>query len=360
MMHFPPVRNGARDLLAAFTLKDFKVSWCGPYPLPNRIGFGSEDGEATFTDVDGVLLQAEPDKLVHSGEAINGMAFIKQWIAISTRREVAIFTLRSGQQPLVAEMPFGAHGVIAGVNGHFLAPLGPLGFMFTQPRVGATQQVTISSGRDESIYVYRLISVRAGSGQEIVACACRSGGVAALEFHGDGHDYNLSMIAFDGLDVVDLCPLSADDKPAGIAAIDKDGTVFLFHDALHDRKPAAIKYPDIKGIAYRLLSARGFLFVLTSEGFYAIAGLIERFLAGNPYSQKTPVLSVPMEAVDANLVGDWVVIVLPDEVARFDVDLLARITPPEIRHGEMREAQPMIVNRGWSRRDVPQLATAKG
>ena len=304
MILFPPAQNGSDNLLmSSIQFDNFNVSWAGPRPRTEGFCFGSEDGGLLFTDSAGVPLHREPDKVALSGEAINGVAFIRNWMAISTRKEINLFKGRrqEGQETLVTQIPFGAHGVIASASGFFLASLGRAGLMFVQPADGPEQSVKISTPA-EALYVYRLIALRASNGQHIVACAARTGGVAAMKFEAEDQKQTLSLLTFDGLDVVDLCPLNAGENGTAAAAVARDGTLILFRDVLHDRQPATLRYPGaIKGTSYRLLSCRGHLFLLTSKAMYVITGLIDRFLDGTANNQLTPILEVPLEAVDANL-----------------------------------------------------------
>ncbi len=252
-------------------------------------------------------------------------------------------------------IPFGAHGVIAGHSGYFLAPLGRSGLLFYQPKEGPEQAITISSGATEDAYFYRLISLQAADGKEIVACAARRGGIAAMEFNGEDQRHMLSALTFNGLDVIDLCPLGIADAPEGAAAIGRDGTIILFRDVLRDCSPVTVNYESIKGTAYRILSARGYLFLLTSEGMYVIAGLIERFLKDAADNSVTPVLALPMEAVDANLGSEhWVWIVMPNGVLRLDVELLARTTPAKLAQSEFKNLSPTPMTPDWQRQEGQQ------
>jgi hypothetical protein len=321
MTPFPAVNPGSPELLSFIRLKDFEVSWAGPHPRLDGFCFGSESGELLHTNSDGRPPSEARDKVSPSGEAINGIAFLRHWMAVSTRHEVVVFTLPRGKGswPLIAEVPVGAHGVIASPNGHHLAALCP------------------------------------SSGEEVIACAARRGGVGAMEFRGEEQRQTLSTLGFAGLDVVDVCPLGFDAPSRGAAAVGKDGTIILFRDVLRDRSPGTVRYGTIEGVAYRLLSARGYLFLLTSAGLYVIEGLIDHFLKGRSEHPVTPVLVVPMEAVDIYPGGDrWVLIVMPDGVLRLDVDLLEHITPATLSRGEIRELRPTPMSPAWSRKELPQ------
>jgi hypothetical protein len=94
----------------------------------------------------------------------------------------------------------------------------------------------------------------------------------------------------------------------------------MFRDVLSDVEPITLKFKTIQGTAYRLLSRGGELYILTSKAMYALGKLASRFLAGEFYPRAvTQILTMPMEAIDANLAGDnWLLVVMPDEVRRFD------------------------------------------
>jgi len=274
----------------------------------------------------------------------------------STRNEIL---LRLDNSKQGAIFPMGAHGVIAGHSGYFLAPLGREGLLFCRPKEGPEQTVTVSSGPTEDAYFYRLISLQASSGQEIVACATRRGGVAAMEFRGEDQKHTLSTITFDGLDVVDLCPLGLQAAPEAAAALGRDGTLVLFRDVLSDRGPLAVKFQSIKGTAYRLLSARGHLFLLTSEALYVISDLVDRFVNADAPSLVTPVLAVPMEAVDAGLGSEqWLWIVMPDGVLRFDIELVNQIKLNDLKRGERREQSLTVFSPEWHRQRIEQSSQA--
>jgi hypothetical protein len=52
-----------------------------------------------------------------------------------------------------------------------------------------------------------------------------------------------------------------------------------------------------------------------------------------------------MEAVDANIVRDrWLMVVLPDEVRKFDIQFIRDESPEYMRNGEIREFQPRALD----------------
>jgi hypothetical protein len=359
MTAFPAARLGSRELISAMRFNNFEVSWAGASLKPGLFTFGSEDGRILFADSQGIE-QSKPVIFAPSRESINGVAFLDQWMCVSTRNEILLWTppRKPGEPSMAAPIPMGAHGVIAGYRGYFLAPLGRAGFLSCRPRTGAEQIVTVNSGPYEDAYFYRMISLQASDGQEIMASAARRGGVAAMEFGGEDQKHVLSTFTFNGLDVVDLCSLGRQTAPAAAAALGSDGTLILFRDVLRDRQPGTVRYQSVNGTAYRLLSARGYLFLLTSEALYVIAKLVDRFLNAAE-DTVTPVLVIPMEAVDAGLAGDrWLWIVMPDGVLRLDIELLDHISPAGLERGELTDQVPTIITPEWRQHQVEQTSRA--
>jgi hypothetical protein len=353
MRELPPARKGSRELVASMRFQDFEVSWAGASPSPSGFCFGSEDGRVLLTDTDGEP-RGPTQPVMRPGEAINGIAFLPPWMGVSTRNEIRIFTLsmKPGEGTKVAPVPLGAHDIIAGFSGYFFAPLGQIGFMYCRPTNEQEQVATVSSGPTNEFYCYRMISLQGTLGEEVIACAGRRGGVAALEFKGEGRKHRLSTLTFPTLDVVDICPLLLGERSASAVAVGIDGTIMLFRDVLRDQRPLTIRYGIIKGKAYRILSAGGNLFLLTSRGFYVITEVVEPFLDGRN-SVITPVLVLDLQAVDANLAGSqWVLIVMPDGVLRFDVDLLEENKPADLLPKESRDLVPITLEPAWSARTV--------
>ena len=65
--------------------------------------------------------------------------------------------------------------------------------------------------------------------------------------------------------------------------------------------------------------------------------------------------SLPMEAVDANVVGDrWLLVTIAGEVLKFDVDLIDRSAPGDSRNGEIREVIAEKLTPDWQVHSVQQ------
>ena len=115
----------------------------------------------------------------------------------------------------------------------------------------------------------------------------------------------------------------------------------LFHDILRDTAPRNLKFRGIEGVAYRLISARGHIFVLTSKGFYVLANLAKRFLDGEIGEKSvTQIMAMKMCAVDANVFKNEFVYIVNDESSVFRIDLsqIERVMPKE----EQKEEKAQI------------------
>lgn len=340
-------------LFTPIRFSDFEVCWAGPNPFRSGFCFGSEDGRLLFTDEDGNALLHGPAQGSASREAINGVARLGPYLAVTTRAEVNFWTFDEKQwdkPPSCVLFPHGAHGIQATAGGSFIAPLGRTGIMAAQPPFDEKHRVMILGGKKEVLNHYRVISLQSGDGQEVLACAARLGGIGSMELHLEQTSHTLRIISAKGLDVVDLCALSTEVGSLAVAAAGRDGTLILIRDVWRDRKPIALKFVDtIEGTVYRLMNAGGDLFLLTSKRLYVLVGLAKRFLAGEPISGiSTPVLPIPMEAVDANLCEPrWLLIVQANEVLKFDVGLIRQSAPAGL-------LVPQSIRPDWQESDIEQ------
>jgi hypothetical protein len=366
--------DSSRPAILPLRFQEFEPSWAGPHPFRDGFCFGSEDGKLLFTDEEGKSLSGGPAKGSVSGEAINGIAGWQSWLAVSTREEVNLIALPTTAAEKIASVTFpcGAHDVIATPSGYFAAPLGRSGLMIAKPSPNSALPVTIINGPvDEHHYLYRVACV-VRDGKEILVCAMRNGGVGATEFQTPAQKHAMNSITFDGLDVVDVCGIGPAGTSLATCAVGKDGTFLLFRDILNDKKPVTLKYDNIQGTAYRLLRWHGHLCLLTSKGLHFLAKLAERFLAGDAMGEtKTPLLFVPLTAVDANLCFErWLLVVMPDEVRRYDIGLILENVPDgpisdnshELnwpRKTPLWEVQaPHYMTPFWKERDIDQHSEA--
>jgi hypothetical protein len=260
------------------------------------------------------------------GQAVNGVAYLGNITAVSTRAEIVFYQAPTqGSRAWRAVYRTGAHGVVASRSGHFIAPAGRAGVLIVGlPTDGDPYQVRQIQASGADFNFYKAVSLHATSDISAVACATRLGGVAAMPLSGKPQEGQILGFAHTGLDVVDLCPLSSDSNPFAVCAIGKTGTFVFFRDVLTDREPVTFTFDGIEGTAYRVLSSDGHLLLLTSTSVYVFGGLAKRLFGVDPVeSSPMPVRRLPLEAVDANLVGNrWLLVVMPNEVLRIDLQAL--------------------------------------
>jgi len=169
-----------------FKSQDFEVCWAGANPFEPGFCFGSENGAILLTDEGGKAIHAVRAGSI-SQEAVNGVAGLGTSLAVSTRKEITIWTFPQnlGEKTLVAQFQSGAHGVILSATGYFVAPLGRTGIMAARApfqQGDAVRSVTVIRGDIPGLYIYKVISLEGDQGREVLVCAARRGGVGATEF----------------------------------------------------------------------------------------------------------------------------------------------------------------------------------
>jgi hypothetical protein len=342
----------------------FEVCWAGPNPGFPGFCFGSTDGMVLFVDEEGRPLNVSwlqnPFKGSHSGETINGVARAGTWIAVSTRADVNLWPwpATEGGHERGWAARYGAHGISTTTNGYLIAAHGRNGIMVIEPTFPPDDAVTALSDSKDGLYAYRVISLMSSSGKEVLACATRTGGIAAGEFTGPQTTHKMRTATFGGLDVIDVCALDSTTPSLAAAALGRDGSIVLFRDVLNDEKPVTMKFKKVGGTAYRILCHAGELYVLTDKGMFVLGKLAARFLAGELHDDVvTQVLAVPMDAIDANLAGDhWLLVVTPDEVRRFDADWIHANVPEDSSGPDVEAVGAVVLSRNWQRHDIDNTA----
>lgn len=306
---------------------DFPVTWAGRGRHDDEFCFGSEDGRVRFTTVDGKPI-AETSADEKYSEAVNGVAFSGNLMAVSSRSEVVFWEMpKSGEtQGRPACVPYGSHGVIASAAGGFIAPLGPGGLMHARMSDDGTS-VSIERVRpfDEVLDFYRVVGF-ASKESELPVCAVRRNGIATIDSSGDPKSPTLNFTIHGELDVIDVCSLATSAAPRAAAGLCRDGTVLLFHDVLDQAGRIAVRLNEIQGTAYRVFCAPEIIVILTSHGLYFFPGMAEHVLH-RKRAPAPPIHGVVehIEAIDANLVGErWLLVVTTDAVRRYDVSRFGR------------------------------------
>jgi len=299
----------------------FAPSWAGPHPFEDGFAFGSEDGMVAFTDEAGKTTQ-ETRIMAASREAINGIAGMDNFLAVTTRQEVTVFALQvhEGEKTEVTTFRRGAHGILASSGNQFIAPLGHGGVMIAKPSEGLVESMRVYPLGDGNLNVYEVHEMPSHGTHDAFIAACRSNGVGLILSSTEKQELAFETCNLGGIDVVDVVPVGTAAHPHAVVAAGMDGEVVLFRDIVSHERPILLKYDEFAGKTYRILSSHGHLFVLTSKAVYVLGNLANRVSDRILGEHGAPVMTIPMEAIDANMCGTrWLLAVMPDEVRRYDV-----------------------------------------
>jgi hypothetical protein len=301
---------GDRKTLAGrnYQYSDFDISWAGEDGLTQGFCFGSEDGRLRFTGRpwDGVPVAT-------SGEAINGVAFSKDVMGISTRSEV-IFFRASRHSPGKVDLVVyngGAHGIISTYSGQFIAPQGTHGLLLMNPTPGESQPIKVFGAEGRDFYFYKVARAGLNEGAEALVCALRRGGWASYVSKGSTGCF--SVFSGPDLDVVDVCSVRTDSFPRAAIALGIDRSLHFMKDVTASGPGMTLHLNGLRGTAYRILSVGRDLILLTSESLYTLTDLVDRCLRGDGFTGPESVWCIDLHAVDASVVHDHnLLIVRPD------------------------------------------------
>ena len=149
---------------------------------------------------------------------------------------------------------------------------------------GHGDPVGVMTTEKESMYFYRVLAGRGGRiGKDLLIRAARQGGIGIAEVQWGDNTYEMRTATFPELDAVDVCFVGGEAESPALAALGHDGSIILARDMLHDEKPLTMKFATVKGRAYRLLSTRGHLFLLTDSALYGLMNLGARLMQGLPF-----------------------------------------------------------------------------
>jgi hypothetical protein len=320
--------NGAEGIrIRTIPLPGFEASWAGvcPWP-PGYYCFGSDDGRVRIIGRDGAT-ELCTYALAPSEDAVNGVAFAGDHMAVSTRSDVSFLNVPFLGQGHGERAVFngGAHGVAVTRGGGIVAPMGRRGVLLMSPIQGQARGVNILEPADESFYVYKVVALAAPDRTEFLACAGRRGGFTAMPLAGDAPKAYGRCLRPHGVDFVDVAALAVDGFPLAVAALGLDCSIYLVRD-LGDMTSKKLQFNSNCERAYRLLCAEGHVFLLTDKSLYTFANLAERFLRGEEVND-TPISRWKIDAVDASLGFDHTLLItMPDRVDQIEIDaFLARV-----------------------------------
>lgn len=339
--------NGiSRELMLLPLPSSFETTWAGLLPLPTNSSadwinslphrrcfcFGSEDGKLLFTDEDGIVIFG-PLPASPSRSAINGVAISGHWLAASTGDEIAFVPLRIGvgESDVSLCLPLGSHGLIAMPSGHFVAAMGRIGIMAVAPPFRSDVKMTIYRNINGDPYCYQVNCLCGAGGTETLLVAARRDGFAFARFDPIQAKQTTTIAPMPGLEVVDSCPLFPGTNSLAIVILGRDGRLVFSRDLLGQRKVTEIQFEKITGTCYRVLSCRGDIYIMTSDGMFTLAGLANQFIESTPGSVIKPNITLrDIGIVDATLCEDrWLLVVTGDSVIRFDMSIMNAMTKDE-------------------------------
>jgi hypothetical protein len=341
-------------------LDGFSPSWIGSHPFQPGFAVGSESGKAAFTDESGAETIARY-ALSDSNESINGIAGFGDYLAASTRHDVAIFAFSRGPNGHVhsAIIPRGSHGIIASTeSAQFLAPIGHDGLLVVTPTPAAISQHRINTFPGTLANFYRLCELPASENRLHFIAACRSAGVGILDISKVSGETGLVVGQFPA-DIVDVAYLGTPDYPHAIAATGLRGELLLCRDIVRHEPPIALHYEGLVGRVYRICSGHGHLFLITGRAVYVLGGLANRLVQHEfDCKTQTPIMTIPMRAVDATIVNNkWLLAVMADEIHRYDLaEIDERIASFENEDTNWKFTEQAIQT--WTTREVGETALA--
>lgn len=330
------------------------VSWAGQNPLGEGFCFGLESGGLVLTDTQGTP-QGSPGE-ADSKEAVNGLAFSKGWLAVTTRADINFIGpgLQANQERVVIDGG-GLDVVVAPSSGYFVVPIGPAGIMFVKPGTTDKEPVIVSRSDKISLNYSRVLALPGPAGDDLIVSAGRRGGLGFADFKEWMGGHTLNSVKFPNLDLVDVCSMGG----FAVAAAAKDGSLVFFSDILTVRNPQAVKFKGVQGTVYRLLYAQGNLFVLTSKALYGLFGLAEQYLNSTGRRHiDAEILRFPIEASDANVVREkWLLAVGINCVLRFDIEKMPKSPQDGRRNGQWERPEDIAAQPSWEESTFEQRSS---
>ncbi len=335
---------------------DEEITWAGECPWTGSLCFGTENGELLVgRQIGEGDLKILPPIMVGK-DAINDVAFWKDFVGISTPSEV-VFARKSpsgdGIDPVVIRTPDGAHGILATPEGHFFAPMGTAGLLRMDVDKIPVGGVTIDKPDRAAPYFYRLIYLGKAAEQEILACAARTSGLLIIRSDADHMDV-VELVSQD-VDFVDVCSMDSLEWPHAVVGLSWDGTLIFIRD-LSQAQPQALRLEELHGTPSSILSADGHLFVLTSKRIVALPNLLTRYLQGDRLDHSFRCRFTPIQAVDAYVAyGKHLLVVMDKEVRSFEIARLVQLAvetsigngPLDLREWGESEQKLSFVQPSW-------------
>lgn len=263
------------------------ITWAGEFPWFNALCFGTETGTLWITSRTGAI-GLPLQQVAESGEAINGVAFTRNAMAVSTRADITINrfidTFESKRDVIVDQT--GAFDLIAAGQDRLIAPRGFDGFLLAEVSDNGLLDRRELKPHGQELFFYRLAHLGAApQGGELLAGAGRADGIIRIAL-GPGNEgciaisRGVSSVDQESIDVINICPMRTPTQPFGVAALGIDASITLVADIRQDR-PITLRFPAVQGTGYSIHSVKGHILILTSEGLYVFPQLVTRFMGGH-------------------------------------------------------------------------------
>ncbi len=258
-------------------------------------------------------------------EAINAVAFAGDWLAASTRTEIAIAPrgcFFGEGTAKVRRFPGGAHGVVSTSSGRFLAPLGPDGLL--EIELGGPEP-KFHDGKFDGLprNLYKIVRLGTGEAGEVFGCVARRDGLLVMTHSPSGIAGPVLALPSNDLDLIDICPLGPMGDALAWAALASDRTLLLGTD-LPGMIRQSVRFDGMVGRAYTLLAAEDHLFLLTSRALYVLPHVISPFLAGESLGRVTRFFEVPIRSSDAYLLEDRIAVDFEGRIISWSIRDLIR------------------------------------
>lgn len=288
-----------KDAVIRLRFERLELSWVGEGPRPPELFLGTDNGAVIpWNGEDKMEGKTWP---IVDDHAVNGVAFIGDALAVSSPGEMAFLAnwrLGAGKTERNV-LSCGGHGVLSTAAGYFAAPLGHTGLLFYKPGdEGPT--VVRPHGREPNFYALARLDTADG---EILLGAARQDGVVRIPMASGVRNLFVGTDNLTNFDAVDVCPLGGPPESVAFAVLGSSGTIVLFKNVHTHEVPITVRFRKVQGTAYRLVSAQGHFFLLTSNGVYVLMTVVERFLAGQDlYRTPTPISHWNIGTPDLSLV----------------------------------------------------------
>ena len=301
-------------------MQDFAPTWIGGNPFDTGFVIGSRNGVLAFTNEQGSEIAERQDVSV-SKSAINGIDGLNRYLAVTTSNEISVFGFpeKEGEKVRSSRINHGAHTIIATTGGKFLAPLGPRGLGIITPDYDQAISFRVIAFKHEPVF-YRIAEMPPVGERSYFICACRDYGVGFIDWVHSDDDPGFQVGKFQGADVIDVIAIPTPDHPHAIAAVGTNGELFLCRDAVNQEPPITLHYDKLCGTVYRILASHGHLILMTGKAFYVLANLGKRLVQPVFDDSDSPVMTVPVDAIDAYVHENrWLMVITPKGIQKYDI-----------------------------------------